>query len=268
MIKEDGFGRTIEVKGKDELAELCESINSMSVELKQKIDNERKLEQNKSELITNVSHDLRTPLTSIMGYIDLIKNEQYKNEDDFKEYIGIIDDKAKTLNKLINELFEYTKLTSTDIQLNYSEVDIISLVDQIAGEYEYVFEKEDLKLKKEILGEEIILRIDIEKIVRVLDNLLTNAKKYSTRGTEVFLKLAEEADNLMISISNKTNEIKEEDLGNIFERFYKGDKSRKDIESSGIGLSIVKRIIELHNGVIYVDMNKDIITFTINLPLK
>ena len=133
VIKDEDFGKTIEVRGQDELAELCSSINNMSLELREKIDNEKKIEQNKNELITNVSHDLRTPLTSILGYVDLLKQNGFEDKEKFVEYISIIDERSKSLNTLINELFEYTKLNSHDIKLNYSTVEICSLVEQLSG---------------------------------------------------------------------------------------------------------------------------------------
>lgn len=264
-LESNGFGTVIEVRGKDELAQLCESINSMSVELKERIDKEKQIEKNKNELITNVSHDLRTPLTSIIGYVDLIKNKDYKTEDQFEEYISIIDEKSKSLNKLINELFEYTKLNNHDIVMNFTEVDIVSVCEQIVGEYVYILNKEGLNVEKDIINKEIILNIDIEKMVRVLDNLLSNARKYAVKGSTVHINLFEEEDNVNIAISNKTNEIKAEEVQYLFHRFYKGDKSRSKTESSGLGLSIAKRIVELHEGTISVELNEDIITFNIVL---
>lgn len=193
-IKDDGFGKTIEVKGNDELAQLCDSINNMSLELGEKIENEKIMEKNKSELITNVSHDLRTPLTSIIGYVDLLKKNGFQDKDKFKEYIDVIDERTRSLNKLINELFEYTKLTSHDIKLNYSKVEIGSLVEQLVGEYTPIFNREGLEVYKDISSEDIFINIDVEKIVRVLENLLTNAKKYSLRNDKVLVTLYKEDD--------------------------------------------------------------------------
>lgn len=266
VIKDEGFGRTIEVKGNDELAELCKSINSMSLELREKIDNEKKVEQNKNELITNVSHDLRTPLTSIIGYIDLLKKNEFEDREKFDDYIKVIDERAKSLNKLINELFEYTKLNSHDIKLNYSNVDIGQLLDQIIGEYVVVFNREGLELEKDITEKDIFINIDIEKIVRVLENLLTNAQKYSMKNSKVSIQLFEEDDNVVILVSNEAENISEDDLEHIFERFYKIDKSRRDLDSSGLGLNIVKRIVELHNGIVKVELNGKLITFKVILP--
>ncbi|WP_252215810.1 HAMP domain-containing sensor histidine kinase [Clostridium sp. VAP41] len=268
VIKDEGFGKTIKVKGKDELSELCQSINDMSLELRKKIDNEKIIEKNKNELITSVSHDLRTPLTSIIGYVDLLKKNKFNDKEKFDNYIEVIDERTKSLNRLINELFEYTKLTSHDIKLNYSRLEIVSLIEQIVGEYTPIFNKENLEVVKYITDKDIFINADIEKMVRVLENLLTNSIKYSVKNSKVLIKLFEENNYVVVSVSNKAKDITEDDLKNIFERFYKVDKSRKEQDSTGLGLSIVKRIVELHNGEIDVNLNEDIIEFKISLPLE
>lgn len=268
VIKDEDFGKTIEVRGQDELAELCSSINNMSLELREKIDNEKKIEQNKNELITNVSHDLRTPLTSILGYVDLLKQNGFEDKEKFVEYISIIDERSKSLNTLINEFFEYTKLNSHDIKLNYSTVEICSLVEQLSGEYSLIFKKEGLELISEIPEEDIFVDIDIQMIVRALENLLINAKKYSVRNSQVLVKLLQESNDIVISVENKVENISQDDLDNLFERFYKVDKARKTGDSTGLGLSIVKRVVELHKGLVKAELINGVIKFKIILLVQ
>ena len=268
VIKDEDFGKTIEVRGQDELAELCSSINNMSLELRDKIDNEKKIEQNKNELITNVSHDLRTPLTSILGYVDLLKQNGFEDKEKFVEYISIIDERSKSLNTLINELFEYTKLNSHDIKLNYNTVEIGSLVEQLSGEYSLIFKKEGLELISEIPEEDIFVDIDIQMIVRALENLLINAKKYSVRNSQVLVKLLQESNDIVISVENKVENISQDDLDNLFERFYKVDKARKTGDSTGLGLSIVKRVVELHKGLVKAELINGVIKFKIILLVQ
>ena len=268
VIKDEDFGKTIEVRGQDELAELCSSINNMSLELREKIDNEKKIEQNKNELITNVSHDLRTPLTSILGYVDLLKQNGFEDKEKFVEYISIIDERSKSLNTLINELFEYTKLNSHDIKLNYSTVEICSLVEQLSGEYSLIFKKEGLELISEIPEEDIFVDIDIQMIVRALENLLINAKKYSVRNSQVLVKLLQESNDIVISVENKVENISQDDLDNLFERFYKVDKARKTGDSTGLVLSIVKRVVELHKGLVKAELINGVIKFKIILLVQ
>lgn len=268
VIKDEDFGKTIEVRGQDELAELCSSINNMSLELREKIDNEKKIEQNKNELITNVSHDLRTPLTSILGYVDLLKQNGFEDKEKFVEYISIIDERSKSLNTLINELFEYTKLNSHDIKLNYNTVEIGSLVEQLSGEYSLIFKKEGLELISEIPEKDIFVDIDIQMIVRALENLLINAKKYSVRNSQVLVKLLQESNDIVISVENKVENISQDDLDNLFERFYKVDKARKTGDSTGLGLSIVKRVVELHKGLVKAELINGVIKFKIILLVQ
>ena len=268
VIKDEDFGKTIEVRGQDELAELCSSINNMSLELREKIDNEKKIEQNKNELITNVSHDLKTPLTSIIGYVDLLKQNGFEDKEKFVEYISIIDERSKSLNTLINELFEYTKLNSHDIKLNYNTVEIGSLVEQLSGEYSLIFKKEGLELISEIPEEDIFVDIDIQMIVRALENLLINAKKYSVRNSQVLVKLLQESNDIVISVENKVENISQDDLDNLFERFYKVDKARKTGDSTGLGLSIVKRVVELHKGLVKAELINGVIKFKIILLVQ
>ncbi|MBQ8997461.1 MAG: HAMP domain-containing histidine kinase, partial [Clostridium sp.] len=199
--------------------------------------------------------------------IDLLKKNEFKDKEKINEYISIIDERAKSLNKLINELFEYTKLSSHDVKLNYNNVNICDLIDQIVGEYIVIFNKVGLELEKHISEKAMFINIDIEKLVRVLENLLSNAKKYSVKNTKVTIRVIEENNNAVISVTNRVDNISQEDLKYIFERFYKLDKSRNDSDSSGLGLNIVKRIVELHNGIVKVELNNSFITFKIILPL-
>ena len=265
-IEAEGFGKTIDVKGNDELSELSQIINRMSIKLKEQIEKERLIERNKNELITNVSHDLRTPLTSINGYVDLLKENEFKDKKKFDEYIAVVDRRSKGLTTLVNELFEYTTLNSSDIKLNFDYVDIVTLVSHIANEYSVIFERSGLKLERNIINKEIFMELDVDKMVRVFQNLLSNANKYSLENSTVTLSLKEEESSIIISISNSTVEITEEDVPNIFSRFYKADKSRSEQDSSGLGLSIAKRIVELHGGSISANLSNNLITFKINVP--
>lgn len=264
-ISNEDLGSTIEIRGNDELADLCKSINYMSRELKQGRQKEKELDNAKNELITNVSHDLRSPLTSIIGYVDLLKRKEYKNEEQLNEYIDTIYHKSQNLQVLINELFEYTKLTTPGIKLNYHSVDLGSLLEQMVGEYTPIFSKEGLSIKRDIPEQDIIVNVDIEKIVRVFENILINAQKYSIKPSEINVKLSKQNKKTVLSISNKTDKISITNLNIIFEKFYRVDASRKEDDGAGLGLAIAKRIVELHGGSIWAEYNNDIITFNVEL---
>lgn len=261
------LGLTIEISGRDELAHLAQNINYMSKELEDKFEYERQLERAKHELITNVSHDLRTPLTSIIGYLDLLKNGQYNSNMQSQKYVEIAYVKSQRLKYLIDELFEYTCLSREDAKLNWNEVDASSVLEQIVGEYLPIFEKENLKVRKSITQETIPICMDVEKMVRVYENLLINALKYSVKPSELSISLKKIGNKAILKVSNQVEKSPASDPNTLFERFYRGDKSRNSEQGTGLGLAISKRIVELHNGKIHVEYKKGWMSFIIEHPI-
>ncbi|MGE7924262.1 histidine kinase dimerization/phospho-acceptor domain-containing protein [Viridibacillus arvi] len=262
------LGHTIEIKGNDELSQLAKNINYMSKELESKFEHEREIESAKNELITNISHDLRTPLTSIIGYVDLLRKNEYKDEEQLYDYLETIYSKSQNFSQLINELFEYTKLTSPDLKLNFTEVELGGLLEQVIGEYMPILEKEGLDIQKSITEEDIYVSMDVEKMIRVYDNLLMNAIKYSMKPSLIKIHLQIVGIKAVFTISNQTENLQVQDVSKLFEFFYRGDKSRKEDGGSGIGLAITKRIIELHGGTIEADYKEGWLTFTIEFIVK
>jgi len=261
------LGLTIRIESSDELAQLAQNINYMSIELENKFEYERKLEKTKNELITNVSHDLRTPLTSIIGYLDLLKKGKYDSETQLREYIETIYSKSQRLKHLIDELFEYTRLSSPDFKLNLKKVELAGLFQQIVGEYIPIFEKENLNVQKSITDEEILVLIDIEKMVRVYENLFINAIKYSLKPSELLINLELVGDKAIWKVSNMVENPPVDDVNKLFERFITGDKARMNNRGTGIGLAISKRVVELHNGNIYAEYNEGRMTFVVEQPI-
>lgn len=261
------LGQTIEIKGKDELSQLAMNINYMSQELEQKFIHERLMEKEKNELITNISHDLRTPLTSIIGYLKLLKDGQYKHKEQLQEYFETIYSKSLRLKHLIDELFEFSRLSSPDVKLNLSNVDMVSLLQQIVGEYIPIFEEEQLTVQNLITEEDIHVVIDIEKMVRVYENLFINAIKYSQKPSELLISFEAEENSAVLKLSNQVESPPLDNINKMFERFFRGDKARMDAHGSGLGLSISKRIMELHHGDIYAEYKNGWITFTVVLPV-
>lgn len=258
----------IRENGKDELQLIAVNINNMAEELERKIENERRLEQSKQDLITNVAHDLRTPLTNIIGYIEIIREGSYKSENELLKYVDIISKKAEGLKKLINDLFMYTKLSSGRVKLNISKFSINELIEQLIDEYIDLFESNNLRLIDDLTSETIVVNGDPDKLARIFDNLFTNAIKYSIKPSEVNLKLIKKGERVVISISNICDNLDEEDINNLFERFYMVDKSRSENEnSSGLGLAISKTIAELHNGNLTADYKDGVITFNLEITI-
>ncbi|KLA31053.1 sensor histidine kinase [Bacillus cereus] len=262
------LGLTIGIKGKDELTQLAQNINYMSKELEHTFEQERRLERTKNELITNVSHDLRTPLTSIIGYIDLLKRGQYNSNTQLQEYLETTYSKSQRLKYLIDELFEYTRLSGIDVKLNLNEVDLSRLLEQIVGEYIPIFEKEGLIVQKSITEETIPIFIDVEKMVRVYENLFMNAIKYSMKPSELSICLELMGNKAILKVSNKVERLPVSDPNKLFERFFRGDKARKDDQGNGLGLAISKRIVELHHGNIHAKYKDGWMSFIVEHPIK
>lgn len=271
-MKADGVGTIMEVKGEDELAQLSREINRMSITLKEKQEHERQEEESKNRFIADISHDLRTPLTSIMGYVDLIKENGFESKEKFEQYMEVVDRRLKNLKSMIDQLFEYTKLNQKDFSLVKEKTDLMPLISYMDFEYGSIFKK--LGFRWRVNTEKLCLEkgglfvnIESQAFLRAIGNLLENAKKYSTKHSEIIMEVTTKGDRVSLSLSNETQEITEQDIAQIFERFYKGDKSRGSGDSTGLGLPIVKKIIELEEGEIYAAWDQGRVKFTITLPL-
>ncbi|EOO39528.1 ATP-binding protein [Bacillus mycoides] len=262
------LGLTIRIESRDELTQLAQNINYMSKELENTFEQERRLERTKNELITNVSHDLRTPLTSIIGYVDLLKRGQYDSKTQLQEYLETTYLKSQRLKYLIDELFEYTRLSDLDAKLNLNEVDLSGLLEQIVGEYIPIFEKEGLIVQKSITEETIPIFMDVEKMVRVYENLFMNAIKYSMKPSELSISLELIGNKAILKVSNKVEKPPVSDPNKLFERFFRGDKARKDDQGNGLGLAISKRIVELHHGNIHAEYKDGWMSFIVEHPIK
>ncbi|GAA5347168.1 sensor histidine kinase [Planifilum fimeticola] len=266
-IANKGFGTTIEIRGNDEISELCRNINAMSLELKNKFERERELEKSKNELIIGISHDLRTPLTSAKGYLQLLKDKKYQSDEELETYIQIAYDRMEMLEDLIEDLFEYTRLQG-EIRLNKQRLCLNDILLQFVIDYGPLFEKERLALKSTIPQEKYYVEIDPDKFVRIMENLLGNALKYSLRPSSVWVSLSPEDQGVRLTVKNKTQPIDEENLSRLFDRFYRLEKSRsKETGGTGLGLSIAKRLVELHGGKIWADGEEDVIRLHVWLPV-
>lgn len=258
----------IHKRGRDELSSLAENINYMSETLQNKIVEEKRAEKTKNELITNVSHDLRTPLTSIIGYLGLIQDKKYENDNQLDEYINIAFNKSEKLKILIEDLFEYTKVANKGIKLYYKDVVLNELITQLIEEYVPILEENNLVIEKDIIDEKLTVKLDPDKTVRVFENLLMNAIKYSIKPGIINVRVFKDDGNVVVSISNKAKNIPKEELEKLFDRFYKIDKSRtSDKGGSGLGLAISKNIVEMQRGSIWAESRNDNIRFFVRFKL-
>ncbi len=256
--------KPIKVKGKSPLAKHAQNLNALQEGVKSSVTAQAKSERLKTELITNVSHDLRTPLTSIITYTDLLKNPDLSAEEREK-YVGILDKKADRLKVLIEDLFEVSKMASGNIELVKQKVDIAQLIQQITGEYTSDFEEHQLDLRIDIQMNPIYARVDGQKLWRVCENLLNNAKKYSMTGTRVYVTLTETNNRVVLTIKNVSKYELSGDATELTERFKRADLARHT-EGSGLGLAIATSIVHLHGGTLDITSDGDLFKVTVELP--
>ncbi|MBP2023919.1 signal transduction histidine kinase [Clostridium punense] len=269
IMANSDLDRVIEVEAKGDLRNLAENINNISKQLKEITVEERKAQQTKSDLITNVSHDLRTPLTSIIGYLEIIDSDKYKDEVALRYYANIAFEKAKGLSLLINDLFELTKMQNNTINLDKTDINLVDLLGQVVAGFEYQFKVAGMKSRINFSEDKLIVNADAGKLVRAFENLLSNGIKYGQDGFYIDITSKIEENMAVIQVINYGQSIPSIDLPYIFDRFYRVEKSRNSkIGGSGLGLSITKNIIELHQGTIAAYSNNDKTVFEVRLPVK
>ncbi|ENY8693489.1 TPA: ATP-binding protein [Clostridioides difficile] len=255
-------------KEKDDIDELAHKINNIVHQLRNITIEERQAQQTKTDLITNVSHDLRTPLTSIMGYLGVIEEGKYKDEVQMMYYVDIAYEKSKNLNVLINDLFELTKMQNNTIKLNKIEINLVELLSQVVSQFEIYFKQEFMVSRINFNEEKLIVKADPNKLVRAFENLITNAVKYGKDGHYVDIVTEKKEDMAVVKVINYGEPIPVLDLPNIFDRFYRVEKSRnRNVGGSGLGLAITKNIVNLHDGEITVSSDKYQTVFEVQLPI-
>lgn len=244
------------LEGNDELTLLADNINYMSRSIKDRKDYEVKIERSKKELITNMSHDLRTPLTSIIGYLSLIVDGNYKDEKMLNEYASICYKKSQQLKKLINRLFEYSKLTSEKLKVEKVDLDINRFIDQIRGEYFHIAEENNLKFEVKLTEEKPHISGDPLLMVRVFENLIYNAVKYAKTPGKLTIATSVKGEYVMVQVANtvEKKQFKKGDMENIFDRMFIKDRSRSGGKSSGLGLAISREIVEMNDGRIWAEI--------------
>jgi len=217
---------------------------------------EAKSQRMKSELITNVSHDLKTPLTAIITYIDLLKQEDISPEEQ-KIYIATLEQKSQRLKILIEDLFEVSKVQSGNVKMNFAEIDIVSLMKQVYTEMEDQIEASELSFRFHLPEKKIMLMLDGQRTYRVFENLLNNTLKYSLKYSRVYVDIIENEQDVRVMIRNTSAEEIAYSAENLTERFVRGDASRKT-EGSGLGLAIAKSFVELQNGKFVIETDGDL----------
>lgn len=238
------------------LKQMAEYINDIAGGFTNAIEQSLKSERLKTELITNVSHDIKTPLTSIINYVDLLKQEDIKDEK-IKQYIDILNQKSLRLKKLIEDLVEASKVSSGNVKLNIEVIDLKELLAQTMGEFEDRFENKKLKIDIEMPDEEVKIKADNRYMYRVIENLFSNITKYSIDNSRVYISLTKQNDRIKLEIKNISKDKLNISPDELMQRFVRGDKSRYT-EGSGLGLSIAKSLTEMQGGKFDINIDGDL----------
>lgn len=246
------------------LKTLADSLDEKNAALQEAVIKAVKDERTKTELITNVSHDLKTPLTSVINYIDLLKKCEIRDETAVK-YMGVIDEKANRLKRLIEDLIEASKVSTGNVVLHKTKINLNELATQAIVEYADDFEKNGLDLIFDETAQKHIVFADGTKIFRVFENLLSNAKKYSAPESRVYARLYSDNENGYFEIKNISKDPLNISAEELMERFVRGDKSRSE-EGNGLGLSIAKELCSLNGGGLTISIDGDLFKATVRLP--
>ena len=251
-----------------ELKEVQDELNLVREQAYQNALLAKEAEQRKSDLIVYLAHDLKTPLASVIGYLNLLHDEGQISEELRERYLSITLDKAERLEDLINEFFEIARFNLSNITLQYSRINLTMLLEQLIFEFKPMLKEKNLNCSLSIENN-VMLRCDADKIQRVFDNLLRNAVIYSFYDTNIHITAVEMDGNMVIQFQNYGDTIPGEKLERIFEQFYRLDTSRSTSSGgAGLGLAIAKQIVELHRGTITAKSHDDQIEFTVILPVS
>ncbi|MDQ0974809.1 signal transduction histidine kinase [Neobacillus niacini] len=262
-IKDGDIQHSIDVGGKGEFAKLASNINSITDGLKKAVNSELKSERLKTELITNVSHDIRTPLTSIITYVDLLKKE--KDPSKVEQYIEVLDQKSKRLKVLTDDLFDAAKASSGNIPVQFERIDIISLITQGLGEVNDKIEHLDLAFKFSHPKDKVYVQADGKLLWRSIENVLSNIFKYTLKGSRVYIDIEVLENEILLTFKNISAYELNISADELMERFKRGDESRSS-NGSGLGLSIAKSLIEIQKGEFSIQVDGDLFKSMIYLP--
>lgn len=278
QVTSGNYGVQCEVEYDDELGSLAANINALSKtllakekeseKLKEKeraaLDIERNAERQKNELITNVAHDLRTPLTTIVGYLELIKDDTALSKEDVHKYSGIAYEKSIRLQEMMDDLFEFTKLDNADIKLNKSMINLSGLIMQMTDEFYPSFKDCNITPIVDLPEENIYVQGDGQLLARVFDNLISNALKYGYHNTDLKIEVSGDEKYATVKVINHGDTIAPDDIPLLFNKFYRTDSSRNSkTGGTGLGLAITKNIVDLHHGDISVTSDDQITTFIV-----
>lgn len=267
-ISEGDLNTNVEVKGDDEFTAMAVNLNKMVEDIRRLMDKERESERTKNELITNVAHDLRTPLTSVIGYLELLSGSVELPEEMRKKYIDIAYTKSKRLEKLIEDLFGFTKMNYGKLSMKVGKVDIVQLLGQLLEEFYPNFAEKNLSYELHSNVTARVIDADGNLLARLFDNLINNAIKYGADGKRVLVQIHADEEIVTVSVTNYGYVIPADELPLIFNKFYRVEHSRStNTGGTGLGLAIAKSVAEMHGGTIQVKSDLDGTVFTVKLKV-
>lgn len=253
-IVQGDLSTRLDLETENEFVEMCNAFNYMALEMEKAQAAKKIYENERNLLFSNIAHDLKTPITTITGYSKALLEGMVTCEEKQMEYLYSIYGKSQQMNEMLGHLFSYTKLDNEQYILKYKKIDIIELIRSNAAIAYSDFEYNDIELAIDLPDEAVIISIDRFEMNRAISNLLSNAINHNPKGSKVLLKV-ENIDRLKIIIADNGSEISENIVKRLFDPFVLGDESRSSKGGSGLGLAITKKIIEKHNGEIYLDTN-------------
>ena len=267
-ISEGDLNTTIDVIGDDEFSSMAANLNKMAEDIRQLMEKERESERTKNELITNVAHDLRTPLTSIIGYLELLAGNTRIDPEMQHKYIEIAYGKSKCLEKLIEDLFGFTKLNYGKMSMHVAQLDLVKLLGQLLEEAYPNFAEKNLSYDLQSNVPAKMISADGNLLARLFDNLIGNAIKYGADGKRVLVQIFAGEEVVTVSVTNYGYVIPPDELPLIFNKFYRVERSRSSSTGgTGLGLAIAKEIVDMHGGTIGVTSDLNGTVFTVKLQV-
>ena len=266
---DDNLTKHVDIKVNQNLQGIVDSFNLLISNMNRRAEEQRQSEESKDELISNVSHDIRTPLTSVIGYLGLIESKNYSDLGQILKYTHVAYKKSLEMQNLVNSLFEYANVQHATSRLNMTKFDMAQMLDQLSADFELEANKRGMEIIVNSKPEKIMMKGDTEKLGRVFNNLIMNAFKYGKGATHIWLTAEEKGKEVVVTVANNGAVIPEDSLKHVFDRFYRVEDSRsKKTGGTGLGLAIAQSMVQLHGGTIAVTSNEDKTSFISHFPIS
>ena len=266
---DDNLTKAVTVKVNPSLQNIIDSFNLLISNMNRRAEEQRQSEESKDELISNVSHDIRTPLTSVIGYLGLIESKNYGDLGQILKYTHIAYKKSLEMQNLVNSLFEYANVQHATSRLNMTQFDMAQMLDQLSADFELEANKRGMEIIVNSQPDKIMMKGDTEKLGRVFNNLIMNALKYGKGATHIWLTAEKKDKEVVVTVANNGKPIPEDSLKHVFDRFYRVEDSRsKKTGGTGLGLAIAQSMVQLHGGTIAVTSDTDKTSFISHFPIS